>query len=400
MTEIINITLENEMDLVLAHRRCMAVGERIGLTIATQTSFSTAVSEVARTVIEHTNTGNLQLGIGGSHPRFTMAATIVFEEVDGLDRGDNGFFYAQKLVPEFLFKRSEGSCIIEMAIGIPRSLKIDRTRIADIKKYFLADGPVNAYEEIKNQKNHLYKVTGQQELEIQHEKLINEKKNEFISIASHEMKTPLTILKAYTQMLVKEREGFEPRFANVIDKLDLQTSKLTALVKHLMDVSQMENGSFGYRREQVPFRPFLSEVIDMLSQAYSAHAISLSVDSDSVVNIDRLRMEQVLTNLLGNATKYSPLGTDIDVHCSVVESTVTVSVRDKGLGISTEALASIFEKFYRDKSVMTTHPGLGMGLYITSKIVVDHGGKIWAESVEGTGSTFYFSLPCSSVISE
>ncbi|RZM28218.1 MAG: sensor histidine kinase, partial [Pedobacter sp.] len=166
MTEIINITLENEMDLVLAHRRSMAVGESIGLTVATQTAFATAVSEVARTVIEHTNMGTLQLGIGGSHPRFTMAATIAFEEVEALDRGDNGFFYAQKLIPEFSFKRSAGSCVIEMAIGIPRSLKIERTRIAFIKKHFLSDGPINAYEEIKNQKNLLHRVTGEQELEI------------------------------------------------------------------------------------------------------------------------------------------------------------------------------------------------------------------------------------------
>ncbi|RZM23924.1 MAG: HAMP domain-containing histidine kinase, partial [Pedobacter sp.] len=239
-----------------------------------------------------------------------------------------------------------------------------------------------------------HRVTGEQELEIRHEKLVNEKKNEFISIASHEIKTPLTILKAYTQMLVKDKDAFEPRLANVIDKLDLQTNKLTALVQQLMDVSQMENGSFGYSVEEVRLGEFLSEVVDMLSQAHSAHRIFLEVDSDSLVKIDRLRMEQVLTNLLGNAAKYSALGTNINVRCAVNEGTATVSVSDNGLGMNKEAMESIFEKFYRNRNVLTTHPGLGMGLYITSKIVVDHGGRIWAESSEGSGSTFFFTVPC------
>jgi signal transduction histidine kinase len=394
MIEIINITLENEMDLVLAHKRSMAVGEKIGLTVATQTAFATAVSEVARTVIDHTNLGTLQLGVGGSHPRFTMAAIIVFEVVEGLNKGDEGFFYAQKLVPEFSFTRSLESCVIEMSIGIPRSLKVDRAKIFSIKEYFMSGFPINAYEEIKNQKNFLFKVTSEQELEIQHEKLVNEKKNEFISIASHEIKTPLTILKAYTQMLVKEKASFDPKLANVIDKLNLQTSKLTALVQQLMDVSQMENGSFGYNMEQVQFNAFLEEVVDLLSQAHGSHTISINVEADSFVNIDRLRMEQVLTNLLGNAAKYSPLGTQIVVQCKLENGMAIVSVSDSGIGMSGQVLESIFEKFYRDKKVLATHPGLGMGLYITSKIVVDHGGKIWAESSQGEGSKFSFSIPC------
>ena len=381
------------MDLVLAHKRSMKVGEKIGLTIATQTAFATAVSEVARTVIEHTNMGKLQLGVGGSHPRFTVAATIVFDAVDGLNKGDEGFFYAQKLVPEFSFQRGAKSCTIEMSIGIPRSLKIDRTKIVALKDYFLSEAPMNAYEEIKNQKNYLSKVTSEQEQEILHEKLVNEKKNEFISIASHEIKTPITILKAYTQMLVKGKADFDPRVNKIIDKLDQQTAKLTALVQQLMDVSQMENGSLAYTKENVPFNAFMSEVVDLLCQAHSTHVISLSLGEDSVVAIDRLRMEQVLTNLLGNAAKYSSVGAEIGISCKVENGTAVVSVSDNGLGMSEEVLGSVFEKFFRSENVLTTHPGLGMGLYITSKIVVDHGGEIWAESTEGEGSTFYFSLP-------
>ncbi|RZK74041.1 MAG: hypothetical protein EOO92_17660, partial [Pedobacter sp.] len=97
MKDIVIITLENEMDLILAHKRTMRVAEKIGLTIATQTAFATAVSEVARIVIEHTHLGELKISIGGEHPRFSLLATITFENITELSRNHEGFFYAQKL---------------------------------------------------------------------------------------------------------------------------------------------------------------------------------------------------------------------------------------------------------------------------------------------------------------
>ncbi|RZM17655.1 MAG: HAMP domain-containing histidine kinase [Pedobacter sp.] len=394
MTEIISISLENEMDLVLAHKRSMKIGEKIGLTIATQTAFATAVAEVARTVIDHTNLGSLKLSIAGSHPRFTLSASIVFESVEGLNQGDEGFFYAQKLVPEFAFERSGQHCTIQMSIGIPRSLKIDRARISAIHNFFLAEMPLNAYEEIKQKNNLLSRVTSEQQEEIRHEKLVNEKKNEFISIASHELKTPITILRAYTQMLIKNASQFDAKTNKIVEKLDLQTVKLTTLVQQLMDVSQVENGRISYSLEKVPINPFLGEVIDLLSQAHDTNPITLTHIGESNVNIDRLRMEQVLTNLLGNASKYSASGGKITVKSAVEGGEVIISVSDEGIGMDQQALGSIFEKFYRDKNVVTTHPGLGMGLYITSKIVVDHGGRIWVDSQQGVGSTFHFSIPC------
>ncbi|MDQ7947876.1 MAG: sensor histidine kinase [Pedobacter sp.] len=393
MTDIISITLENEMDLVLAHKRSMKVAEKIGLTVATQTAFATAVAEVARTVIDHTNMGNLQLAISGSHPRFSLNAVIVFGPIAELKKDDEGFFYAQKLVPEFSFETRDGSSVIEMAMGIPRSLRMDALKIAALKAFFLTEEPLNAYEEIKNRKNFLSKVTSEQELEIKHEKFINEKKSEFISIASHEIKTPITILKAYTQMLVKNHDNFDPKINSIVDKLDQQTTKLTTLVQQLMDVSQMENGTMTYNREDMAFNAFMKDIVDVLTQAHATHPIVLNLGADTHVSIDKLRMEQVITNLLGNAAKYSPPGTSINVDTKIENNFAIVSVSDEGIGMSPETLGLIFEKFYRNKEVMTTHPGLGMGLYITSKIVVDHGGKIWAESTDGKGSIFHISIP-------
>lgn len=393
MKDVVSITLENEMDLILAHKRTMKVAEKTGLTTATQTVFATAVSEVARIVIEHTHLGVLKIGIGGENPRYSLSASIVFESITDLSRNHEGFFYAQKLVPEFSFNIAQGNCVIDLAIGIPRSLKIDQPKIRKLIDFFKEEPPLNAYEEIKNRNNYLNKVTSAQEAEIRQEKLINEKKSEFISIASHEIKTPITVIKAYTQMLQKLKGECDPRVITIIDKLDLQTNKLSMLVQQLMDVSQIENGSLVYSMKKLDCAEFLSDVVGMLTHVHSSHHIELELADEHFIFGDRLRLEQVFTNLLGNAAKYSAVGTKISISYKIVDNELVIAVKDQGQGMNKDSLEAIFQKFYRNAEVESTHPGLGMGLYITSKIIVDHGGKIWAESQKNIGSVFYVSLP-------
>lgn len=394
MKEVVTITLENEMDLILAHKRTMKVAEKTGLTTATQTVFATAVSEVARIVIEHTHLGVLKIGIGGENPRYSISASISFESITDLSKDHEGFFYAQKLVPEFSFNIAQGNCIIYLAIGIPKSLRIDQPKIRSLIEFFKGEPPLNAYEEIKNRNNYLNKVTSEQELEIRQEKLINEKKSEFISIASHEIKTPITVIKAYTQMLQKLKEECDPKIITIIDKLDLQTNKLSLLVQQLMDVSQIENGSLVYNMEKLDCTVFLKDVAGMLEHVYSSHQIVLELaDEQLFISGDRLRLEQVFTNLLGNAAKYSSADTQITISYQTVEGELIIAVKDQGQGMDKNSLEAIFQKFYRNAEVEATHPGLGMGLYITSKIIVDHGGKIWVESERNVGSVFYVSLP-------
>jgi len=379
MTDIIHITLENEMDLVLAHKRTMALAERLGLTLATQTAFATAVSEVARTIIEHTDQGSLRLGIEGKLPKFALAAVVLFGSDAGVSQDNEGLLYARRLVPEFSFVKNEKTCTIQMTMGLSRSLRIDKQKIAQLQEYFEKDGPLNAYEEIKKRNDVLSRI--------------NSEKSDFISIAAHEIKTPITVVKAYAQMLRSFQHELNPKAAAIIDKLNLQTSKLASLVQQLMDVSQIENGTLIYNRERTGGNQFITDVISMLTNVHDAHTIQVLLDKDVELDIDRLRMEQVFTNLLGNAAKYSKSGTVISVQCKAADGFLTVSVKDQGMGMSSESLESIFKKFYRNKEVLSSHPGLGMGLYITSKIIVDHGGKIWAKSQPGKGSAFYISVP-------
>src|SRR4051812_12980970 len=129
MIKVVSISLENEMDLVLAHKRSMRVAETLGLTIATQTTFATAVSEIARTVIEHTDDGVLNIGLEQMKTRYSLIATVDFDKEIRFTNADAGFYYAQKLVPEFELSETNESNQIMMKLGLPRSLKLDPIKI-------------------------------------------------------------------------------------------------------------------------------------------------------------------------------------------------------------------------------------------------------------------------------
>jgi len=397
MIQVINISLENEMDLVLAHKKSLKIAEKLGLTLATQTTFATAVSEIARTVIEHTNNGILYLGVEQNKQRYTLVALVKFESDIKFTKADEGIYYAQKLVPEFNFIEDNGASLIEMKIGLPRSLKLDKFKIDALKDYFLNEPPTNAYEEIKLRNFNLNIVAGAQEEEIRRSKIIDEQKNEFISMASHEIKTPITIIKAYAQMAKASKDQCSERVKEMLDKIDYQSAKLLSLVQQLLDVSKIENGNLVYTMDTVELNAFITDMVSVMKHLTPRHQIITALPETMYVIMDKLRMEQVFSNLLSNAAKYSDVHTPINIDCFLQDGFVKIAVTDRGIGLSAKNIKSVFDKFYRAEDVLRTHAGLGMGLYIASKIVTDHGGKIWVESVEGKGSTFFFTIPAANV---
>lgn len=398
MIKVITISLENEMDLVLAHKRSMRVAERLGLTTATQTTFATAVSEIARTVIEHTDDGLLDIGLEQNKTRYTLTAIVDFDKAICFTNEDAGFYYAQKLVPEFELSATETGNRITMKLGLPRSLKLDPAKINILKKELETEPPINAYEEIKLRNARLNRLASEKEEELRQSKIIDEKKTEFISIASHELKTPMTVLKAYAQMARLTKEPMSDHLHELLRKIDSQANKLMSLVQQLLDISKIENGNLQYQIEAVPLNEFLRQQVSVMAHILPDHRFTTTLSADVQVLIDPLRMEQVVANLLGNAGKYSERETNITVSTlRADEGHITISITDQGRGMSKETVASVFDKFYRAKDVLKSHTGLGMGLYITSKIITDHKGKIWVESTEGNGSTFSFTIPLASV---
>ena len=180
-----------------------------------------------------------------------------------------------------------------------------------------------------------------------------------------------------------------------LKKIDAQSSKLTNLVQQLLDTSKIENGKLEYKYEEVDFNAFIEDTSFLITHLLPHHTVVLDLGVNAKVKLDRERMDQVFTNLISNAGKYSRPGSQVSLKTSVSDRGIlTVSVSDEGIGMSEDSIEKIFQKFHRDKQVINGYSGLGMGLYIASVIISDHGGKIWVESIKNEGSTFFFSLPC------
>ena len=221
-------------------------------------------------------------------------------------------------------------------------------------------------------------------------------KDEFLSIASHELRTPVTSIKGYTQlakMLIKE--GDLNTSGEYLDIALDQIDRMSRLILELLDVSRIETGRLEIRREPIAWSQFVRDVVHRHHTAVTDRRFHVSVPDDGkIVTGDRDRLEQVLGNLLENAVKYSPDGSDVTVLVEDRGDALVTAVCDRGIGIPADELGQVFERFHRGRQVSSTnYGGLGLGLYITKQIVERHGGSIWVESKEGSGTSFYFSLP-------
>ena len=221
-------------------------------------------------------------------------------------------------------------------------------------------------------------------------------KDEFLSIASHELRTPVTSIKGYTQLaktLIRENDlaTSEEYLGIALDQID----RMSRLILELLDVSRIETGKLEIRRDTIDWTGFVHDIVQRHHTSVSDRKFHLNMAKvHATVTGDRDRLEQVVGNLLENAVKYSPDGSDITVNVDVRADQVITAVCDRGIGIPSDELNQVFERFHRGRQVSSTnYGGLGLGLYITKQIVERHGGAIWVESQEGRGTSFYFSLP-------
>ncbi|HEX9493218.1 MAG TPA: ATP-binding protein, partial [Thermoanaerobaculia bacterium] len=221
-------------------------------------------------------------------------------------------------------------------------------------------------------------------------------KDEFLSIASHELRTPVTSIKGYTQLAkTLIRENDLPTSEEYLDIALDQIDRMSRLIVELLDVSRIETGRLEIRREPIPWVQFVRDMVNRHHTAVSDRRFHLNVpNTDAFVTGDRDRLEQVLGNLLENAVKYSPEGSEIFVDVQERGDQIVTSVCDRGIGIPSDELSQVFERFHRGRQVSSTnYGGLGLGLYIAKEIVDRHSGGIWVESKEGSGTTFFFTLP-------
>ncbi|MEJ6980482.1 PAS domain-containing sensor histidine kinase [Pedobacter sp. P351] len=223
-------------------------------------------------------------------------------------------------------------------------------------------------------------------------KELNQKKDVFIGLASHELKTPLTSINGYLQIIGRLNEGAKSQ--QFIDKTLQQVSKLSNLVSDMLDVSKIEANQLRFSNENFDILKVVDNAIEIFDHTNNSHEIILHSTCDNLTVVgDPNRMEQAIVNLLTNAIKYSSNSTKVDVFLSCTENEIKIGVKDYGCGIAPDKLEKIFSRFYRIEDVNPHISGLGIGLYITKQIIDRHNGKVWAESKEGEGSTFWFTLP-------
>ena len=224
---------------------------------------------------------------------------------------------------------------------------------------------------------------------------LNIKKDEFIGLASHELKTPVTSVSGYLQILQRTLKD-DNQNKLFVNKAVQQVNKLSSLIADLLDVSKINTGKMPFNFTSFDLLHLLNEVKEMMQQTSNTHSIILECNaSELMVDADRQRIEQVIINLISNAIKYSPNAHHIIIRCLAVGSNATISVQDFGTGIPEEEQRFIFERFYRVKNVASHVSGLGIGLYICNEIIHRHGGKLSVTSKVGVGSTFTFEIPVS-----
>ena len=274
--------------------------------------------------------------------------------------------------------------IIERPDGTMRYMIPTPSKIFDLEGK--SSGAINTLVDVTIQ------VKAQQESEQ-----IQQQKDDFLGIASHELKTPITVIKSYSQIL----EGLLKENGNLTEaamatKMTQQADKINNLIVDLLDTTKINAGQLQFNDADFDFNEMVNEVLEDMKSTTQFHEIVVECGASCTVHSDKERIAQVVDNFITNAAKYSKKGNKIIVRTGLKDHQIVLSVQDFGIGISKDKKDKVFEQFYRvtAKGEPNTYPGIGLGLFISSEIIKREHGKIWVESEKGKGSVFSFSLPC------
>jgi len=231
-------------------------------------------------------------------------------------------------------------------------------------------------------------------MDVTEQKIDEFRKNDFIGMVSHELKTPLTSMRGYIQMLARQNQQNNDLNATMLLKANSQITKMTTMINGFLNVSRLESGKIHIDFHEFDLSALIMEAEEESRATITSHKLIFDPVETMMINADRDKIGQVIHNLVSNAVKYSTAGSQINISCYKENGLVNVSVRDNGMGIKPDDLSKIFDRYYRvEGSQMFSISGFGIGLYLCKEIIQRHMGTISAESEFGKGSTFTFSLP-------
>lgn len=224
---------------------------------------------------------------------------------------------------------------------------------------------------------------------------LEQKKNEFINLASHELKTPITSLSLYTELLLQRLSTPKNRSMQaILQKMRTEVAETKNLINDLLDVTRIQLGKLELQKDTFNLHELVSQTVDEIKLTTKKHQFTIRGQKTVRVFADRQRIWQVITNLLTNAVKYSPNGGRITITLDRKRTRVLLSIRDQGLGISIYNIPRVFDRYFREEgNEQKKISGLGLGLYLSKEIIDLHKGHIWVRSKEGQGTTFFFTLP-------
>src|SRR5204863_1150574 len=240
----------------------------------------------------------------------------------------------------------------------------------------------------------------QQRRAVEQLEKLNSAKSNFVSIVSHEFRTPLTGIQGFSE-LMRDEDLTVTEMKEYAGDINKDAQRLNRMITEMLDLDRMESGQMTLNRERTDINAVVTDAAERLGPNAARHPIQLNLDPDlPLVEIDTDKVKQVLLNLLSNAVKYSPDGGPIAITTRVEGEMVHVFVRDSGMGIPPDSLEKVFERYSRLESGATRYiQGTGLGLPISRQIIEMHGGRAWVESTLGEGSVFQFTLPLVAVAS-
>lgn len=274
--------------------------------------------------------------------------------------------------------------------GLPLEMEVKLRKLNDEKFHYhlLRVVPVT-------ENDHIVKWVGTF-TDIEDQKQIEKRKDEFLSIASHELKTPLTSIKAYMQLLARtfKENTVNQDSKKYLERTQIQLEKLNNLIADLLDISKIESGNLQFNKKEFDFENLLKNSLDIIKQTNPEYNIVKTNINTATIYGDDIRIEQVIINYLNNAIKYSPDSKNIKISTVINNNNELVfSVKDEGVGVPEAKQKDIFKKFYRVEENSHRFQGLGIGLYICSEIIRRHNGTVGVKSKPSKGSEFYFTLP-------